>query len=220
VRPYTSMLTKTSLFSGLSDKETDAVASCLSMRAQHYEKEEFVLSAGDQTEAIGLLLSGSLIVIQEDYWGNRNLITMIEPGQMFAEAFACAPGSVLNISVETKEASEILWLNVSRVLSTCSKACFYHNRLIRNLMNDLAGKNLRLGEKVQFMGQRSTREKLLSYLSSEADKQGSADFTIPFDRQQLADYLSVDRSAMSSELGKLWDEGKLSFDRSHFHLNP
>lgn len=212
------VLRGSAIFAGISDGEIAAMLGCLGAGVREYGKGEFVLRSGDRAESMGLLLSGSVLVAQEDFWGNRNIMAGIRPGQLFAEAFACSPGAALSVSAEAEERCAVLWLGVGRVLTTCPSACPHHARLIRNLLSDLAEKNLRLQEKLTHMGQRTTREKLLSYLSAEARKQGSAEFDIPFSRQQLADYLSVERSAMSAELGRLRDDGVLTFRRSHFRL--
>ena len=169
-------------------------------------------------ESIGLLLAGSGLIVQEDFWGNRNIVAHLGPGQLCAESIACLPEAVLNVSVITETPCVVLMLQVKRILTTCPTACAHHSRVIRNLLSELARKNLQFHEKLTHMGQRTTREKLLSYLSAEAQRQGGAEFDIPFTRQQLADYLSVERSGLSAELGKMRDEGLLEFHRNHFVL--
>ena len=159
-----------------------------------------------------------MLVIQEDIWGNRNLLSRAGPGQTFAAAYACAPGSVLNVSIIAETPVTVLLLNIKRVLNMCPSACAHHSRIIRNLLGELAEKNLRFGEKLTHMGQRTTRGKLLSYLSAEAQRLGRYEFDIPFSRQQLADYLAVERSGLSLELGKMRREGLLDFQKNHFVL--
>ncbi|WP_418504985.1 Crp/Fnr family transcriptional regulator [Cloacibacillus evryensis] len=191
---------------------------CLSVKARKYARHEFVMRFGDSTEAIGMVLSGSVHIVKEDFWGNRNIVTEIGPGQIFAESYACTPGAALGVSVVAAEAAAVMFMNVRRVLTTCSSACEFHSRLLRNLLSVLAEKNLRFNDKLTHMAQRTTRQKLLSYLSAESMRLGSPEFDITFNRQQLADYLSVDRSAMSGELSKMRDEGLLDFYKSHFRL--
>lgn len=215
---YLPLLRETSLFRDVAEPEISAMLHCLSAKPVGFAKDEFVLREGDMVESVGLLLTGGALVVQEDYWGNRNLIAHIAPGQLFAEAFACSPGAALSLSVVADAPSRILFLNVGRVMTLCPASCAHHSRVIRNLLSDLAAKNLHLSEKLTHMGQRTTRAKLLSYLSAEARRHGVAAFDIPFSRQQLADYLSVDRSALSAELGRMRDEGILSFQKNHFVL--
>jgi len=192
--------------------------SCLETREERFPKDTFLLRTGDTAESIGLVLSGSVLVVQEDIWGNRNILSKAGPGQTFAAAYACAPGSVLNVSVLAETPVTAMFLNVKRVLNVCPSACEHHSRIIRNLLGELAEKNLRFGEKLTHMGQRTTRAKLMSYFSAEAQRLGSYEFDIPFSRQQLADYLAVERSGLSLELGKMRSEGLLDFHKSHFIL--
>ena len=142
----------------------------------------------------------------------------VGPGDFFGEPYAASPGSVLNINVTACEDCEILMLRISRILTTCPTACSHHSRLIQNLVSVLSGKLLLFNEKITHMSKRTTREKLLSYLSSESIRQGKRSFDIPYNRQQLADYLCVERAAMSAELSKLQKEGLLKTNRSHFEL--
>lgn len=192
--------------------------SCLETREERFPKDTFLLRTGDTAESIGLVLSGSVLVVQEDIWGNRNILSKAGPGQSFAAAYACAPGSLLNVSVLAETPVTAMFLNVKRVLNVCPSACEHHSRIIRNLLGELAEKNLRFGEKLTHMGQRTTRAKLMSYFSAEAQRLGTYEFDIPFSRQQLADYLAVERSGLSLELGKMRSEGLLDFHKSHFIL--
>ena len=185
-------------------------------RIDTFPKGSRLLRAGEAVEEVGLVLAGSALIVQEDIWGNRNLLSKTGPGQTFAEVFACAPGAVLNVSVEAESTVTVMFLHIRRVLSMCPSACSHHSRIIRNLLGELAEKNLRLNEKLTHMGQRTTRAKLMSYFSAEAQRRGGYEFDIPFSRQQLADYLGVERSGLSLELGKMRDEGLLDFHKSHF----
>lgn len=213
-----SILKRSALFVGMDDAEIESMLGCLGAKYDDFDKSECILRVGDAPESVGLLLSGSVLVVQEDYWGNRNIRARIAAGQVFAEAFACVPGAVMDVSVVADEPSRVLWLNVGRVLHTCPTACAHHSRMIRNLLADLAANNLRANEKLTHISRRSTREKLLSYLSAEARRRGQAAFSIPFNRQQLADYLSVERSAMSAELSRMQREGLLTVEKNRFSL--
>ena len=218
MKEFFPILRSASLFSGVSEEELAAMLSCLDTRMEAFPKEAFVLRTGDTVESIGIVLSGSVLVIQEDIWGNRNILSRAGPAQTFAAAFACAPGSILNVSVIADTPTTVLFLNVKRILHVCPSACSHHSRIIRNLLTDLAEKNLRFSEKLTHMGQRTTRAKLMSYFSAEAQRLGTYEFDIPFSRQQLADYLAVERSGLSLELGKMRDEGLLDFHKNHFVL--
>ena len=218
MKDFLPVLCSSPLFFGISAEEASAMLSCLQAEKKDFPKEAFLLHAGDTAESIGLILSGSILVIQEDIWGNRNILSKAGPGQTFAAAYACAPGSVLNVNVFAETPVTALFMNVKRILNVCPSACTHHSRIIRNLLSDLAEKNLRFSEKLTHMSQRTTRDKLMSYLSAEAQRLGTYEFDIPFSRQQLADYLGVERSGLSLELGKMRSEELLDFHKNHFAL--
>ena len=219
MKEFLKLICSSRLFAGVSEEELTAMLSCLAAKEESYPKGAYLMNAGETTDAIGFVLAGSVLVIQEDIWGNRNILSKAEPGQTFAVAFACAPGAVLNVSVVAQTPVTVMFLNVQRILTVCPSACSHHSRIIKNLLGELAEKSLMFNEKLAHMGQRTTRAKLMSYFSAQAQKCGSYEFTIPFSRQQLADYLAVDRSGLSTELGKMRDEGLLRFDGNHFILN-
>ena len=212
------LLQKSPLFAAMTAEQIDAVLHCVGAVVREFGSGEYILRAGTATRVMGLLLSGSALAVQEDLWGERNIMGKISPPGTFAEPFAATPGAVLNVSIVSNTRTNVMFLDISRLLTACSETCPQHALLIRNLVSVLARKNLQLNEKITHMSKRRTREKLLSYLSSQALREGSVEFDIPFDRQQLADFLCVERSAMSAELSKLQKEGLLETDRSHFRL--
>ena len=218
MNPAIIALKKSVLFCGIETREIEAMLNCLSAVKRTYEKGEFVWRNGDHVTSMGLVLTGSVHVIEEDFWGNRTILSECSESQIFGDAYACMPSVELGVSVVAAGKSEILFLDVQKVITVCTSACEFHTRLIRNLLSVLADKNLMLTQKIKHMAKRSTREKLLSYLSEESLKQKNSRFEIPFNRQQLADYLCVDRSAMSGELCKLKKEGVLDFKKNSFHL--
>jgi len=213
-----SFLKKTSLFRGTTEEELPVLLDCLTPGYRDYAKNEIILRQGEDVTAVGLVLSGRVQVIEEDFWGNRNILTDVWPGDLFAESYAFLPGELLRVSVLAYEPSRVMLVDSKRMLEICSSACRFHTRLVQNVLAESARKNLALTRKLEHMSKRTTREKLLSYLSGQSLAAGSEAFEIPFNRQQLADYLGVDRSAMSNELCKMRDEGLLTFDRSNFHL--
>lgn len=206
------------LFSGIEEEELRSLLGCIGAENRRYKKGSFIFTAGGSVTSIGIILSGSVHVLQEDFWGTRTILAMIGPGGLFGESFASAGMENLPVSVLAVEPCDILFIDFRRVATPCSFVCGFHVRLIKNMMRILAEKNILLTQKIEFLTRRTTREKLLAYLSAQARATGSGSFKIPFNRQELAEYLSVDRSAMSSELSKMHGEGILSFNRSHFEL--
>lgn len=211
-------LSKTVLFRGVSPEEVRSMLDCLSAEKRQYQRGDVIYHAGDVITSMGLVLSGSVSIENNDVWGNTSILDNVGTGQVFAETYACVPGEPLMIRVVAAEATEVLFLNTNRILNICSNACGFHNKLIRNLLAISAQKNLNLSRRIFHTSSKSIRGRLLSYLSFQAVRQGSREFDIPFNRQQLADYLSVDRSAMSNELSKMQKEGLLKVKRSHFLL--
>ena len=212
------ILKESALFSGIETDKISSMLSCLSAKTGDYEKDTYIYSPGDRVKSVGIILSGGVYVVNEDYWGNRSIVSKLGPAEMFGEAFSCAEEEKIPIGVVTSEKSRILFIDYRKIITTCSSACVFHTSLIRNMVRILAMKNLLLMQKIEHMAKRTTREKVLSFLSEQATKAGSGTFDIPFNRQELADYLAVDRSALSSELGRMRDEGILRFHKNHFEL--
>lgn len=205
------------LFEGVDADGINSMLSCLGAQTRSYKKGESVYRAGDTVEHVAVLLEGELHVQSDDFWGNRSIVGRIAPGEMFAEAYASTVGVIGHDVVATAD-SEAVFFDVRRVLTTCPAACPFHTAVVKNLFFAISAKTRTLMRKLSHMSRRTTREKLMSYLSDEASRHGSSTFTIPFNRQQLADFLSVDRSAMSAELGKMRDDGLLRFDKNTFQL--
>lgn len=206
------------LFRGFTEEETESVLKCLSAVSRSYKKDEYIFRMGDTITTVGMVITGSVQVMREDYWGDRQIIAGIGAGQIFGESYACAVGEPLMVSVMAAENTEVMFLEVRKLLTVCSMACQFHSRVIQNLLTVIAGRNLTLTTKIDHMSKKTIREKVLSYLSYQAEKVGKGSFDIPFNRQQLADYLAVDRSALSAELSKMQKEKIISYDKNHFVL--
>ena len=213
-----ALLKRTKLFYGITENEMGAMLECLSAAKHSYQKGDYVFRRGERIASVAVLLEGRVHIQKVDYWGNQSILSEVSEGELFGEVYACLGGEeILNNAVAVKP-SVVLFLEINRILTMCPSGCRFHERLVRNLLAVLASKNRMLTQKLEHMSQRTTREKLLSYLSEQSLKKGSSSFDIPFSRQQLADFLSVDRSAMSNELYKMRDEGILQFDKNHFEL--
>ena len=218
MKKYVPLLEKTKLFSGVGEEDILSMLSCLNASVREYGKGQVAFRQGDTLRELMILAEGRLHIQREDYWGNLNLLNEIRPGEMFGEAYIVPNSGPLLNDVVAAEDSAALFFDMDRILTVCPSACPFHTRIVKNVFYTISDKNRRLVQKLSYMAQRSTREKLLSYLSDEAKRQSSSSFTIPFNRQQLADFLSVDRSAMSNELGKLRNEGLLDFHKNEFTL--
>ena len=206
------------LFQGIPSEELNALLDCMGAARRRYRRGELILRRGDLAQRLGLVLSGAVHIVREDFWGNRTIVGLAESGEVFAESYACLGSEPLEVSALAAVETEVLFLDAGRAVAGCGRGCAAHAQLSRNLLALLDGRNLALTRKMGHMARRTTRDKVLSFLSAQALRAGGPAFDIPLDRQQLADYLAVDRSALSAVLSRLRDEGVLEFHKNHFRL--
>ena len=218
MKNYLKILKKCPLFLEIEDEDLLRMLTCLGARIVCFDKKYTVLAEGSPAKYIGIVLSGAVQVTQVDYYGNRSILSELGESQVFGEAFACAETSAIPVTVIATEACEVMLIDASHILHTCNNNCGFHQQLIFNLMKDLATKTIDFHQRIEVTSKRSTREKLLTYLMMRAKEAGSNAFEIPFDRQELADYLEVDRSGLSAEIGKLKREGVLESEKKFFKL--
>ena len=211
-------LKKPPLFYGVSEDEIGALVKCAGGAFQNYKKGEAIYLAGARVRDIGVVADGKVHIVKDDVWGNSNIIAEIPVGEMFAEAVVCAGEGVMRVSVIAAADCEVCFLNFLRITAVCSSACDFHAILIRNIISAFARKNIALAEKMEHITKRSTREKLLSYLLERSKISNGKIFEIPFNRQELADYLSVDRSALSAEMSRLKSDGIIDYQKNRFEL--
>lgn len=216
---YVPILKKTNLFSGMNEAEIESIIPCLTVQLKKYKKGEYIIRNGERIYSLGMVLSGLALVEKDDFWGNRTILQEIKPGMTFAESYACLAQMPIETSVVANTETEIIFFNMKKLLTVCTSACSHHSRLIQNLLETISKKNVTLTKKIEYITQKTIRDRLLLYLSTESQKAGSTSFTIPFNRQELADYLSVDRSALSNEISKLQKEGILTCKKNSFNLN-
>lgn len=212
------ILKKIPLFDKINNDDLLHVLECLNAKTMTFNKNDIILNQGDTAKHIGIILNGKIKIINDDFYGNRNILTSLESGEIFAEAFAFAENIKMSVSVICESDSEILFIDYKKIVNSCHKCCSCHNTIIFNLLRILSNKNITLNQKIEFISKRTTKEKILTYLNFEAKKNNSNIFDIPFNRQELADYLCIDRSAMSRQLSKLKEHGYLDFDKNHFKL--
>jgi len=218
LKKFLEIIKKSPLFESIDENDLTKMLTCLGAHVERFDKKYTVFSEGSPAKYIGLLLSGSAQVVQHDYYGNRNILSEIRPSEVFAEAFACAEIPTLPVSVIAVEPCDVMFIECAHILHTCSNHCSFHQQLIYNLMKDLAAKTILFHRRIEITSKRSTREKLMTYLMQRAKDEGADSFEIPFDRQELADYLEVDRSGLSAEIGKLKKEGVIDAQKNRFTL--
>jgi len=218
MKKYFQILRQCALFREIEDGEMEEMLGCLGARVVIYGKKDTVIGEGEPVRYIGIVLSGRLQVVQVDYFGNRSIVGNLEPSDLFGESFACAGVIEMPVNVICAEDSEVMLIDHHRIMYPCSSACGFHRKLIDNLLKVVAMKNLAFHQKIEIISKRTTREKLMAYLLLQAKIRNKSSFEIPYDRQELADFLGVDRSGLSAEIGKLRKEGILASERNQFKL--
>ena len=206
------------LFHGIEQDNLPVMLGCLGYRMETYKKGEFISMEGEHLENIGLVVKGSVDMIKEDFWGNKTILMRMRQGSVFGETFICGSASLATVSFCAASDTEVLFLPFKRVMHTCTNACAFHHRLVENMVQLIADKNLELMRKVEVVTKKTWREKILAYLSQQAQLEGGSYFEIPLGRIELAEYVCADRSALTRELNAMKEEGLLDYDRNMFRL--
>ena len=206
------------LFAGMSPEDRVSALTCTGYHINTYKKGQIVLFEEEDVKYIGIVLQGTVDMVKEDHWGNKTMLLRLGKSDMFGETFACGEDSLSVVTFVVSTDAKILFMPFHRVMHNCANACAFHQKLIENMVKVIAGKNRELMRKIEVVSKRTIREKLLAYLSLQAQTQDSPYFDIPLGRVELADYLCVDRSALTRELAKMRDEGILDYDRNSFRL--
>lgn len=214
----TKTLSQSPIFGGISPQDLPLLLQCLNAQTKSFAKNEYIFISGDSVSAVGVIISGRVQIENMDIMGNRILMAEFGPADLFAEALACAHTANVPVSALASEAAEVVFIDCKRIITVCPSSCKFHTRLVENLLSIVAAKNILLNQKIAVVSQRTLRDKLLTFLGNQAQRQGGESFAINFNRQELADYLCADRSAVSRELGRLKAEGLIDYEGSRFTL--
>lgn len=218
MKEYLQLLKKSPLFYGIREEELYTLIKCCGGEEAEFEPGEPLFRMGESLYRVVILLSGRVLVEQEDFWGKKRVLKTLKEGETFGAVYACSRTALLPVSLVAEEKSRALFLNYQRMITFCTLACSFHTRLIHNLLRLISEESVSQESRLEHISAGTTREKLLSYLSTAAIEQGGREFDLTVSRQELAEYLAVDRSAMSGELGKMKKEGILDFKKNHFEL--
>jgi CRP/FNR family transcriptional regulator, dissimilatory nitrate respiration regulator len=218
MKKYLEILRKVELFENIAQNELEAILKCLNSSVKRYNKDEFILLHENIITSIGIILNGEVLITKEDFNGNRSITAILKPGEVFGEVLACAEFNKIPVTVIAATECEVMFVEFNRIITTCSSACSFHTRLIKNMLKLIANKNILLNNKIEILSKRSIREKLSAFLMFQINKIENKNFQIDFNRNELADFLSIDRSAMSRELCKMRDGGIIEFDKNKFKI--
>lgn len=206
------------LFAGISPENRLAMLHCIGHHQRTCPKGEIIVFEEDAVRHVGLILSGAVDMVKEDIWGGRTLLLRMGPHELFGETFACGSDSAATVMFVVAEDSEVLFLPFRNILHTCTHVCDFHYRLIENMVRVIADKNRELLQKVEIISRKTLREKILAYLSREAERQGSRYMELPLGRQELAAYLCADRTALARELSAMKADGLIDYERNIFRI--
>lgn len=209
---------KSPLFDGINPEERSAMLGCIGYHIGSFRKGEIIAFEAENIRHIGIIMSGAVDMIKEDLWGNKTMLLRMRKDELFGETFACGSDNLSVVTFLVSEDAQILFMPFVRVMHSCTMACVFHHRLIENMVKIIADKNRDLMRKVEVVSKRTIREKLLAYLSIQAQVQESRYFEIPLGRVELAEYLCVDRSALTRELVKMKEDGLIDYDKNCFRI--
>lgn len=218
MKEYYSILQKNDLFADIDKRNFESLLHCLESYIKHYTKSNIIMMQDDEIKNIGIVLSGVVDIVKEDYMGNKRIISRLSTGESFAETFVCAAIKKSPVTIYCESDADVLFINFTSIISTCAKSCNYHNQLIKNMLKNIAIKTIKLNEKIEYLSKQSIKSKLASYLVNKIQSNESLSFTIDFNRNELADYLKVNRSALSRQLSMLKNEGVLSYRKNTFTI--
>lgn len=218
MKKYLKQLQNNELFNNFNLNDLESILNCLSAKVNYYKKKDLIIQQGTHIHYVGIVLSGGIQIIKEDIEGNINILSHLGINDIFAEAFAYADIYECPITVQATENCEIMFIDCKRIIKTCNNACVFHWNLIENMLSMIARKNIMLNQKMEILSKRTTREKLLAFFNTQVQMNHSKKFSIPYNREELAFYLCLDRSALSRELSNMRDEGLLKFNKNEFEI--
>lgn len=218
MKKYLKQLQNNELFNNFNLNDLESILNCLSAKVNYYKKKDLIIQQGTHIHYVGIVLSGGIQIIKEDIEGNINILSHLGINDIFAEAFAYADIYECPITVQATDNCEIMFIDCKRIIKTCNNACVFHWNLIENMLSMIARKNIMLNQKMEILSKRTTREKLLAFFNTQVQMNHSKKFSIPYNREGLAFYLCVDRSALSRELSNMRDEGLLKFNKNEFEI--
>lgn len=208
----------TPLFSGIKNEDMGAMLSCTGYHISTYTKGQVIALENEQIRHVGIVLSGAVDMVKEDVWGNKTLLARIGKEELFGESFACCEDNQSLVTFTAPEDTKVLFIPFHRIMHTCSMACEFHHKLVENMVRIIAGKNRELMRKVEVVSRKTLRDKILAYLSHQSQRAEDRYFEIPLSRQELAEYLCADRTALSRELASMKNDGLIDYDKNMFRI--
>jgi len=214
----TLMALAPALFQGIRQEDMGAMLHCTGYHMGTYRRGQVIALESEQIKQVGIVAAGAVDMIKEDLWGNKTLLMRLRKSEMFGETFACSEDTRSVVTFTAAEDTQVLFIPFYKIMHTCSMACEFHQRLVENMVRIIAAKNRELLRKVEIISKKTLREKILTYLSAQAQLQGSRYFEIPLGRVELAEYLCADRSALTRELSSMKEDGLIDYEKNLFKI--
>lgn len=208
---YLEAVSKTSLFQGIEREDIQVMLNCLKPKVSSYSKNDYIVTGGDPYESVGIVLKGAATVSKENAEGNRIVMTLLKPGDIFGEIIAFTSRMTWPATVQAQEPCVILFLPRGKIIGECDRMCSWHRTLIRNFLRVISERAMMLNKKVEYLTIKSMRGKLSTYLVEQYNKERNLNITLPLNRNELSDFLNVSRPSMSREMSKMRDEGFIDF---------
>ena len=206
------------LFDGIEKEDIGAVLHCTGHHISSYEKGQTIVLEEEHVRHVGVVLSGTVDMVKEDIWGNKTMLVRMRRNELFGETFAWGDDARSVVTFVASENARILFIPFNNAMRTCSQSCAFHQKLIENMVRIIANKNRELMRKVEVVSKKTLREKILAYLSIQAQNQNSRYIQVPLGRVELAEFLCADRSALTRELSNMKAEGLIDYDKNIFRI--
>ena len=204
------------LFENVQNNEVLELLKCIGIKTKVFRKNAFILKAGSKIDYLAVILGGRAVMSKTDSFGKQTVIEELKMNDIFGHKIVCCGLDKSPVDVIAENECEVLFLPFEKVVTPCAKLCPYHLQLIKNVMKMISKRNSLLNDKIDIIGQKTTRDKIMALL--ETYHNGQRVFSIPYTREEMAKFLCVDRSAMSRELCRMRDEGILKFSKNHFEI--
>ncbi|MDD2233781.1 MAG: Crp/Fnr family transcriptional regulator [Desulfitobacteriaceae bacterium] len=215
---HIDVLIKSALFDNIETNDLRTMLACLKPKISKFHKNDLIAAAGEKFEKMGIMLSGEAAVIKENIAGNRMIMAILQPGDLFGEAVVFSHKSVWPATIIAQKPCYAMFLAREKILGQCNKACNWHRTIIENMLRLISDKTLMLNKQVEYLSMKSMREKISSFLIEQYEKAGDTTFILPMMRNELADFLNVSRPSMSREMGRMRDEGIIDFHKSSIQI--
>jgi CRP-like cAMP-binding protein len=218
MKQYIAQIMASPLFARLKEEEVASMLGCMDGKVKKYSRDEIIILSSEQVQYAGILLEGCVHMVKENNLGDRTLLTIIREGEVFGESFACGDELLSYSTFVAAQNTTVFFVPLQKILYGCNLKCIYHHKLVENMVTMMANKNVRLMEKIDVSSQKTIREKILTYLQMQKQKQGEDYIDVKLSRTVLAEYLGVNRSALTRELALMKEEGILNFEKNRFYL--